>query len=207
MASNKIVTSKLLASISKGGQQLELRAATATSFWTRPEVGIEALTPGLIKAVESSDKSLPAETAKFFARPREADHASQNDPKDHYTVVLQDKNGNYIRTEHFEKNAVAYYNTIAIGGHKNIDDQPDAFVYMPGDNYFEREGSSTVCVNFASGVKFSSNNESNAQSQGLGTVVGSADNTFGDWKVFKDDGRFLVVNGDGLTCNVMYSVN
>lgn len=34
---------------------------------------------------------------------READHASENDPKDHYTVVLEDKDGNYIKTEHFDK--------------------------------------------------------------------------------------------------------
>lgn len=73
---------------------------------------------GATKAIEGSGKVLPKNTARLVVRYvairssgyrpylykiREADHASENDPKDHYTVVLEDKDGNYIKTEHFDK--------------------------------------------------------------------------------------------------------
>jgi len=118
MSSNKIISSKFLSSVSKGGKTYDLHAATKTSRWSRPDVAVEAMSSGLVKAVQASDKELPANTARMVARwvtanfadhvfcqhqTREGDHTSPSDPKDHYTVVLQDKDGNYIRTEHFEK--------------------------------------------------------------------------------------------------------
>ncbi|KAK3616597.1 hypothetical protein LTR17_018359 [Elasticomyces elasticus] len=102
MSSNKIIASKLLGSILRSGKELELRAATQTTHWTRPAViAGEAMRDGAIKAIEGSGKALPKNTARLVVR--EADHSSENDPKDHYTVVLEDKDGNYIKTEHFDK--------------------------------------------------------------------------------------------------------
>ncbi|KAF2210295.1 hypothetical protein CERZMDRAFT_45698, partial [Cercospora zeae-maydis SCOH1-5] len=79
-------------------KELELRAATHTLRWTRPTlVASEAMRDGATKAIEGSGKALPQNTARVSER------SSENDPKDHYTVVCKDKDGNYTKTEHFAK--------------------------------------------------------------------------------------------------------
>lgn len=49
------------------------------------------LSSGLVKHVEG---------CAILPQGREADHASEND---HYTVFLKEKDGNYIKIEHFDK--------------------------------------------------------------------------------------------------------
>ncbi|WPB06584.1 uncharacterized protein RHO25_011241 [Cercospora beticola] len=93
MSCNKIVASKLLGSILQSGKELELRAATQTTHWTRPAiVASEAMRDGATKAIKGSGKTLPENTAR-----------EKPIIQDHYTIVLEDKDGNYIKTEHFDK--------------------------------------------------------------------------------------------------------
>lgn len=69
MSSNKIIASKLLGSILQSGKELELRAATQTSHWTRPAViAGEAMRDGATKAIEGSGKVLPKNTARLVVR-------------------------------------------------------------------------------------------------------------------------------------------
>jgi len=69
MSSNKIIASKLLGSILRSGKELELRAATQTTLWTRPTViAGEAMRDGATKAIEGSGKVLPKNAARLVVR-------------------------------------------------------------------------------------------------------------------------------------------
>jgi len=69
MSSNRILASKVLGSVVQGGNQLELRAATQTSRWTRPDIIVgESMREGATKAIEGSGKTLPKNTARLVVR-------------------------------------------------------------------------------------------------------------------------------------------
>jgi endonuclease/exonuclease/phosphatase (EEP) superfamily protein YafD len=66
MASNRILSSKTLATITKSGADVVLAAATETQQWKRPEAAVQASASAFVKAVEKSNTPLPAGTAKVI---------------------------------------------------------------------------------------------------------------------------------------------
>lgn len=69
MSSNKIIASKALGSILRSGKKLELRAATQTTLWKRPDIIANSdMRDGAIKAIEGSGKAIPENTARLVVR-------------------------------------------------------------------------------------------------------------------------------------------
>ncbi|KAF1841373.1 uncharacterized protein K460DRAFT_419443 [Cucurbitaria berberidis CBS 394.84] len=101
MASNRVVNSKLLGTVLKGGKQVALAVATETDLWTRPESAVMTSAPDFRKAVEKNTDPLPAGTTKVIMR--EGEHSSKGDPKNHYTAVCENARGDYLKTIHIEK--------------------------------------------------------------------------------------------------------
>ena len=68
MSSNRILTSELFSTITKGGKQVALGVATETQEWKRPKETARAQGPGFKNAVMKDSASLPAGTAELIQR-------------------------------------------------------------------------------------------------------------------------------------------
>ncbi len=68
MFSNRILRSKLVGKIVKGGTEIAIAAATKTRLWTRPDIIADQRAPGFIKSVNQDPKLLPRGTSKVIMR-------------------------------------------------------------------------------------------------------------------------------------------
>ncbi|CEL09517.1 hypothetical protein ASPCAL12652 [Aspergillus calidoustus] len=91
MSFNRILKKVPIGSIAKNGQEITLSVATQTSDWLRPESIAIQQGPGFKKAVEAAKHLVPSGTKEVCQR--ETRHTSDNDPRDHYTGVCFDENG------------------------------------------------------------------------------------------------------------------
>jgi hypothetical protein len=68
MASNRILKSTKLTTISKGGKEIVLAAAVETQKWKRPDSVARSQASGFDEVVQKSEEMLPEGTAKVVLR-------------------------------------------------------------------------------------------------------------------------------------------
>ena len=68
MSSNRIVSSEIFSTISKGGKQIALGVATETQVWRRTKETAYAQGPSFQNAVVKDPTPLPAGTAELIQR-------------------------------------------------------------------------------------------------------------------------------------------
>ncbi len=68
MASNQIISSKVVGSMARAGAQIILAGATRTPAKITPETVIDQISPGWIESVEADTRPLPADTAELVLR-------------------------------------------------------------------------------------------------------------------------------------------
>lgn len=68
MAYNQILKRRIIGTITKGGKEVQLSAATETSHWWRPDFAVEAIKVPFEQAVQQSPTPLPDGTIEVCAR-------------------------------------------------------------------------------------------------------------------------------------------
>ncbi|KAK5059830.1 hypothetical protein LTR84_009713 [Exophiala bonariae] len=100
------------------------------------------------------------------------------------------------------KTALAYYKNFQNGANDN--QFPDDITNVTEAGFGVWETGQTQTVTFGNGTKFNFNIAPDAVSKPDGAVVGTADNGFETFTVFKDRQRVLIITNDGFQCTTIY---